>query len=58
MGMKIFEVLKIFLKNETFVKEMKRLKIVAKWHFKWRFIRTQMQVLMVLYPARVCLLHY
>ena len=56
--MKIFEVLKIFLKNETFVKEMKRLKIVAKWHFKWRFIRTQMQVLMVLYPARAHPLHY
>ena len=29
--MKILEVLKIFLKNETFVKE-KKLKIVAKWH--------------------------
>ena len=24
--------LKIFLKNETFEKEKKRLKIVAKWH--------------------------
>ena len=56
--MKIFEVLKIILKGETFVKEMKRSKIVAKWRFKWRFIRTQMQVLMVLYPARVSLLHY
>ena len=57
--MKIFEVLKIILKGETFVKEMKRSKIVAKWRFfKWRFIRTQMQVLMVLSPARVHLLHY
>ena len=56
--MKIFEMLKIFLKNETFEKEKKRLKIVAKWHFKWRFARSQMQVLMVLYPARAHLLHY